>query len=81
MEKFAGIDWASEEHAVCVVDGAGIKLRERLVAHDEEGIAALCRELIGGLPGRPADDCGVELQRVDQLEIDRLALLHPRAHR
>jgi hypothetical protein len=46
MANVAGIDWASEEHAVCVVDEAGMQLRERLVAHDETGIAMLCRELV-----------------------------------
>jgi transposase len=46
MEKFAGIDWASAEHALCVVDETGGRLRERLVPHEETGIAALCRELV-----------------------------------
>src|ERR1044072_1495627 len=47
MEKVAGIDWASAEHALCVVDEAGARLRERLVDHSEAGVAALCRELAG----------------------------------
>jgi transposase len=46
MTNVAGIDWASEEHALCVVDATGTRLRERLVAHDEAGIAMLCRELV-----------------------------------
>jgi transposase len=46
MEKFAGIDWASAEHALCVVDEAGARLREQSVPHEEAGIARLCRELV-----------------------------------
>jgi hypothetical protein len=39
-EVSAGIDWASELHALCVVDAAGGKLAGELFAHDEEGIRA-----------------------------------------
>jgi len=66
MEKFAGIDWASEEHALCVVDEAGARLREQTVAHAEDGIADLCRELAG---------LGVErvaIERPDGILVDRL---------
>jgi transposase len=66
MEKFAGIDWASEEHALCVVDEAGVRLRERLVAHDEAGIAAICRELAGLGIAR------VAIERPDGILVDRL---------
>ncbi len=37
MERCAGIDWASEEHALCVVDESGAKLVGELFAHDERG--------------------------------------------
>lgn len=66
MANVAGIDWASEEHALCVVDEAGKRLRERLVAHDEAGIAALCRELV---------ELGVErvaIERPDGILVERL---------
>lgn len=66
MEKFAGIDWASVEHALCVVDETGRRLREHLVAHDEDDIAALCRELIGLGVGR------VAIERPDGILVDRL---------
>jgi transposase len=66
MEKFAGIDWASAEHALCVVDGAGVGLRERLVDHSEAGIAALCRELVGLGVAR------VAIERPDGVLVDRL---------
>jgi transposase len=66
MKKFAGIDWASAEHALCVVDEAGARLRERLVDHSEAGIAALCRELAGWGVAR------VAIERPDGILVDRL---------
>ena len=42
MEKTAGIDLASEEHRLCVVDGEGRQLEQRRVVHDEDGMDALC---------------------------------------
>ena len=39
MEKFAGVNWASAEHALCVVDKVGERLRERL-AHPNQAKAA-----------------------------------------
>lgn len=66
MEKFAGIDWASAEHALCVVDEAGARLRERLVAHEETAIAALCRELVA------LGVCRVAIERPDGILVDRL---------
>jgi transposase len=41
----AGIDWAKDEHALCVVEGSGRKILERRYAHDEGGIAEMCRSL------------------------------------
>lgn len=42
---FAGLDWASRTHAVCVIDEHG-SVRERLeVAHDAAGLAELKRRL------------------------------------
>jgi transposase len=42
----AGIDWAKDEHALCVLDGDGRKIFEGRFAHDEEGIAGLCASLV-----------------------------------
>ena len=43
----AGIDWASADHAVCVVDLAG-RVRDRFTAvHDRAGIARLIARLRG----------------------------------
>jgi transposase len=66
MEKFAGIDWASAEHALCVVDEDGRRLREGLVPHDEAGIAALCAELVGLGVAR------VAIERPDGILVERL---------
>ncbi len=46
-QRFAGVDWASEEHAVCVVDEQGRIVEGRRYAHDERGIRALCARLLG----------------------------------
>jgi transposase len=45
MARSAGVDWASEAHEVCVVDGGEVIYREE-VPHDERGIAYLCRKLV-----------------------------------
>jgi hypothetical protein len=44
--RFAGVDWASEEHAVCVVDEHGRIVEGRRYRHDEKGIRALCSRLL-----------------------------------
>ncbi|MBV9366876.1 MAG: transposase [Solirubrobacterales bacterium] len=44
--RFAGVDWASEEHAVCVVDDRGRILEGRRYQHCEPGIRALCSRLV-----------------------------------
>jgi hypothetical protein len=44
--RFAGVDWASEEHAVCVVDEKGRIVEGRRFRHDERGIRALCARLV-----------------------------------
>jgi transposase len=64
--RFAGIDWASEEHAVCVVDGDGRIIEGRRWRHDERGISALCRRLLE-LKVRL-----VAIERPDGLLIERL---------
>lgn len=65
-ETVAGIDWASEEHAVCVVDEAGMRLKEWTVTHDEAGIARLCRELVARGVLR------VAIERPEGILVDRL---------
>jgi transposase len=63
---YAGVDWASEEHAVCVVDEDGRRLLERTIAHDEAGLSELCRAL------RRLGVCRVALERPDGLVVERL---------
>jgi transposase len=64
--RFAGVDWASEEHAVCVNDAEGRIVEGRRYRHDERGIRALCARLL---------ELGVQLvaiERPDGLLIERL---------
>jgi Transposase len=44
--RFAGVDWASQEHAVCVVDERGRIVEGRRFGHAEPGIRALCTHLV-----------------------------------
>ena len=66
MERYAGIDLASEEHRLSIVDGEGGQLEQRRIGHDEQGIAALCRRLRALSVGR------VALERPDGLVVERL---------
>jgi transposase len=45
-ERTAGIDLASEEHRLVVVERDGRRVDERRVAHTEEGVTALLRRLL-----------------------------------
>src|SRR3712207_1055360 len=53
---FAGVDWGSERHQVCLLDAAGAVVGERAFAHDGAGLAALCDWLVSvaGHPGAVA---------------------------
>jgi transposase len=64
--RFAGVDWASEEHAVCVVDERGRIVEGRRFRHDEPGIQALCSRLLR------LGVALVALERPDGLLIERL---------
>ncbi len=44
--RFAGVDWASQEHAACVVDEQGRIVEGRRYRHNEQGIRALCARLL-----------------------------------
>jgi transposase len=41
MERCAGIDWASEEHALCMVDEGGASVAGEFHSHDDAGIGGL----------------------------------------
>jgi transposase len=43
---FVGIDWASEQHRICLLDADGKVVGERDVSHDGTGLAQLCDWLI-----------------------------------
>src|SRR3989442_1347336 len=45
MMFFVGLDWASEAHAVCVLDGTGQLCWQGTVAHSADGLAELPRPL------------------------------------
>lgn len=66
VERCAGLDWAKEEHRVCVLDGDGRLLSERRVIHDERGITSLCALLVELGVGR------VAIERPDGLLVERL---------
>lgn len=66
MESYAGIDWASEEHALCAVAEGGERLTGEFHAHDEAGIRGLIARM---------RELGVErvaIERPDGLLVDRL---------
>ena len=64
--RYAGVDWASEEHAVCVVDEQGRIIEGRRYSHNESGIRALFARLLGLRVAL------VALERPDGLLIERL---------
>jgi transposase len=64
--RFAGVDWASEEHAACVIDEPGRIVEGRRYRHNEAGIRALCSRLVRLGVGL------VALERPDGLLIERL---------
>lgn len=42
FQLFVGVDWASEEHEVCVLDPSGRKVGARAFKHSGDGLADLC---------------------------------------
>lgn len=66
---FAGIDWASDEHAVCVIDDDGRVLDRFAIGHTADGFERLIRRL--ARHGQPAD-LPVAIERPDGRLVDRL---------
>jgi transposase len=66
---FAGIDWASERHAVCVLDDAGKTLTAFEITHTAEGLDQLVDRL--RRLGPPAE-LPVAIERPDGRLVDRL---------
>jgi transposase len=66
MTGYAGVDWATDAHAVCVVDDQGRVVVEFDVAHSAEGLADLCRRVRRGGARR------VAIERPDGPVVDAL---------
>lgn len=62
----AGLDWASEAHAICIVDPQGTIRESFTVAHDAAGLAALLRRL------RRYPELHLAIERPDGLLVDTL---------
>lgn len=61
-EWFVGIDWATEEHAVCLTDDQGEVLGERTFPHSGAGLAELCTWLLAKTKAHPsAIHVGIEV--------------------
>ena len=72
---FAGIDWAADEHAVCVIDDTGRVVDRFTIGHTAEGFERLIRRL--ARHGPPAD-LPIAIERPDGRLVDRLlAAGHP----
>ena len=62
----AGIDWASADHAVCIVDAAGAVVSRFTVAHTAEGLKTLVSRLAR------AGSAEVSIERGDGPVVDAL---------
>src|SRR6476469_8363327 len=51
---FAGIDWASETHQVCLVDASGKIVGERAFPHGGAGLAEMCAWLVESTETEPS---------------------------
>lgn len=65
-EAFGGVDWATDTHAVCVVDTRGKVIVEFDVANTADGLAELCRRVQGAGARR------VAIERPDGPVVDAL---------
>src|ERR687894_2549216 len=75
---FAGVDWGSERHQVCLLDAAGKVVGERAFAHDGAGLVALCDWLVSlaGDPGSVAVAIEVPHGPVVDVLLDRGFAVH-----
>ncbi len=65
-ERTAGIDLASEEHRLVVIESDGRRLEERRIAHTEDGLASLMRRLL------ELEVARVAIEQPNGLVVDRL---------
>jgi transposase len=59
---FAGIDWATEKHDVCLVDPSGRVLEERAFPATAEGLATLADWLLEEAGGEPPEKVAVGIE-------------------
>lgn len=55
LSWFVGIDWATEEHQVCLIGSDGVVLGQRSFAHSGTGLADLCTWLIEKTTAKPGE--------------------------
>ena len=53
LEYFAGVDWGSETHQVCIVDSEGAMLGERAFRHGGAGLAEMADWLLATTGAEP----------------------------
>ena len=61
IEFLAGIDWGSQTHQVCILDGGGGVLGERAFEHSGEGLARMA-DWILGTTGAGPDAIGIAIE-------------------
>src|SRR3954454_20745952 len=75
---YAAVDWGSEQHQACLLDGAGAVVGERAFRHDGAGLVALCDWLVSLAGDAGAAAVGIEVPHgpvVDAL-LDRGFAVH-----
>src|SRR4051812_33421121 len=66
MSRYAGMDWAKEEHALHIADGDGNLVLQGCFTHGEPGLKELCRTLVRHGVER------VAIERPDGVLVERL---------
>src|SRR3970040_2710553 len=69
MPYFVGLDWASQDHAVCVINEQGQVLLRDTIAHTHQGLSHLCATL--SALAEPAQ-LPIALERPSGLLVDTL---------
>jgi transposase len=73
MERVAGIDWGSQEHAVCVLNAEGTVVTQFTVPHTAAGLAELVTRLARC---GPPEHLRVGIERPSGLLVDTLVAAH-----
>jgi transposase len=71
MTLYAGLDWASAEHAVCVIDGRGSIVERLAIEHTADGLDRLVRRL-GELAAADGATISIAIERPSGLLVDTL---------